>query len=83
METGVLNFFMKKIFILLISLFLTGVVIIISCKKEYSCEGCINGNKPPIVNAGPNQVITLPTDSVILDGKSSSDFDGRIIAYSF
>ena len=60
------------VFILSISLF-----IFISCKKETSCEGC-KGNKPPIAIAGPDQVITLPTDSVLLDGRSSSDPDGTI-----
>jgi hypothetical protein len=37
-----------------------------------------NKNKPPIAVAGPDQVVTLPTDSVSLDGSSSSDPDGRI-----
>lgn len=60
------------VFILFISLF-----IFISCKKETSCEGC-KGNKPSIAIAGPDQVITLPTDSVSLDGTASSDPDGTI-----
>ncbi len=38
----------------------------------------IGGNHPPIAIAGPDQVITLPTDSVSLDGRSSSDPDGTI-----
>src|SRR4249919_3421961 len=51
----------------------------ISCKKETSCEGCATkNNKPPIAVAGPDRVITLPTDSVLLDGSSSSDPDGKI-----
>jgi len=54
------------------------LLINISCKKEYSCEGCKENNKPPIAVAGPNQVITLPTDSVLLDGNASSDPDGTI-----
>ena len=53
-------------------------VIFISCKKEYSCEGCRYNNKPPIAIAGPDEVITLPTDSVSLDGSASSDPDGTI-----
>jgi hypothetical protein len=62
---------------------LTGIVFYISCKKEYSCEGCAtnqegNTNKPPIAIAGPDQVITLPADSVSLDGGNSSDPDGTI-----
>ncbi len=35
------------------------------------------GNQAPIVNAGPNQSITLPTSSVALDG-TVSDADGTI-----
>ena len=59
----------------------TGVIIYTSCKKEYSCEGCAEKNKPPIAIAGPDQVITLPTDSVSLDGRTSSDPDGSISSY--
>ena len=36
------------------------------------------GNKPPIAVAGSDQVITLPTDSALLDGSASSDPDGKI-----
>jgi Tol biopolymer transport system component len=60
---------------------LTIILIVIqslSCKKETSCEGCKESNEPPIAIAGPDQVITLPTDSVSLDGSSSSDPDGTI-----
>src|SRR6187551_253080 len=53
----------------------------ISCKKERSCDGCINGNRQPIANAGSDQVITLPIDSVLLDGRSSSDADGKISSW--
>src|SRR4026207_2158487 len=67
---------MKKIFFLLL-LFILSAGIFFSCKKEKSCEGCI-GNKPPTAVAGPDQVITLPTDSVSLDGNASSDPDGTI-----
>ena len=61
---------------------LTGVLFHLSCKKEYSCEGCRGDNKSPIANAGPDQVITLPTDSVSLDGRQSSDPDGTISSLS-
>ncbi len=54
------------------------IFLFISCKKEYSCEGCADKNKPPIAVAGSDQVIILPTDSVSLDGSSSSDPDGKI-----
>src|ERR1017187_4765334 len=37
-------------------------------------------NIPPVANAGPNQTITLPVDSVTLSG-SGSDTDGTIVSY--
>ena len=38
-------------------------------------------NKPPITLAGPQQVIILPTGSVLLDGSTPSNPDGRISNY--
>ena len=64
------------------SIFIFGIITNLSCKKERSCEGCATkNNKPPIAVAGPDQVITLPVDSVLLDGRSSSDPDGIISSY--
>jgi hypothetical protein len=63
-------------FILLIT-----VLVLLSCQKEMPCEGCAEKNKPPIAVAGPDQAITLPIDSVSLDGRSSSDPDGSISKY--
>jgi Tol biopolymer transport system component len=54
-----------------------------SCKKELSCESCRVANKPPIAIAGPDQTITLPTDSISLDGSASNDPDGTITAWSW
>ena len=62
-------------------IFLIGILFYVSCKKETSCEGCKGNNTPPIAVAGPDQVSTLPTDSVLLDGRSSSDPDGMISSY--
>jgi hypothetical protein len=54
-------------------------LVFISCKKEKSCEGCIgNNNKPPTAIAGPDKLITLPTDSTSFDGSLSNDPDGTI-----
>ena len=71
--------------VLRISVFalLTGVVIFISCKKEYSCENCRETNKAPIANAGKDTAIILPVDSVTLDGRASSDPDGSISSYQW
>jgi len=38
----------------------------------------MTSNKPPIAVAGPDQMISLPTDSVLLDGSASKDADGKI-----
>ena len=55
---------------------------IASCKKDPSCEGCASkSNKPPIAVAGIDHVITLPSDSVLLDGRASNDPDGSITSY--
>ena len=54
-----------------------------SCQKEFSCESCIDHNQPPIALAGPDLTITLPIDSVILDGSNSSDPDGKISGWQW
>lgn len=38
-------------------------------------------NQPPVAVAGADQVITLPTNSVSLNGTGSSDPDGTIVSY--
>ncbi len=72
---------MKKNFVLLLMVFFSGAIFFVSCKKEYSCEGC--ANKPPVANAGPDQSTSLPTDSLTLDGSASSDPDGTISSFSW
>jgi hypothetical protein len=42
-----------------------------------------NPNLPPVANAGIDQVITLPTSSVTLNGSGSTDPDGTITAYAW
>ena len=37
--------------------------------------------EPPVANAGADQTITLPTNSVTLNGNASSDPDGHITSY--
>jgi hypothetical protein len=54
-----------------------------SCKKEYSCENCLEANKPPIANAGRDTILILPVDSLVLDGSRSTDSDGQIIKYQW
>ena len=40
-------------------------------------------NQAPVANAGNNQTITAPLNSVVLNGNSSFDPDGTIAAYSW
>lgn len=62
-----------------------------ACKKEKSCDGCINGNNPPvsvtnhppIVNAGNDTSITLPANTINLDGSRSTDPDNNIASYQW
>lgn len=68
----------------------TVLLLISSCKKEKSCEGCINDNQPagehnhpPVAHAGADQTITLPNNSVNVDGSLSSDPDNNISSYQW
>ena len=56
-----------------------------ACQKELSCESCPNtpNNSSPIARSGPDQIIMLPADSVLLDGSLSTDPDGTITSYSW
>jgi hypothetical protein len=69
---------MGKYFSYLIITTIAGFMFLLSCKKEKSCEGCRDTNKPPMAIAGTDQLITLPTDSISLDGSASNDPDGTI-----
>ena len=40
-------------------------------------------NIAPVANAGADQSITLPSNSVVLDGSSSKDFDGTVATYKW
>lgn len=59
------------------------LVIILSCKKEYSCEGCIQSNKPPIAIAGNDTAIVSPINTIVLNGSASVDADGKIVSYKW
>lgn len=61
--------------------------------NDWGCAGtCSNGsltyplcpgNLLPIVNAGPDMNINLPTNSVSISGASASDSDGNIVKYEW
>ena len=60
---------------------IAAALLINSCNKEFSCEGCRETNRPPIANAGRDTVIVLPVDSIKLDGSGSTDSDGIIAEF--
>ena len=53
-------------------------IYILSCGNEDLTEINIHTNQAPIAFAGDDQAISLPTNSIALDGSSSSDPDGVI-----
>ena len=51
--------------------------------QPYTCTYIPSApNVPPVVNAGPDQTITVPTNSVILSG-TATDSDGSIVSRSW
>lgn len=72
---------MKTLFHSILVSFFIVVISFISCKKEYSCEGCRDKNQPPVANAGRDTIIVLPVDSIRLNGSASADPDGKIIEW--
>jgi hypothetical protein len=79
---------MKTIIIAI--LFLTGCTIFISCKKDSPASAGIvtplpppPANRPPVANVGIDQTITLPSNSVILNGSASVDPDNNITSYAW
>jgi hypothetical protein len=79
MEASILK---RNILYISVALTIYAVVILVSCKKELSCENCI-GNKPPVAKAGLDQWINLPLDSVEVNGSQSHDPDGSIVRFSW
>ena len=74
---------MKLIIKLITCLLITVILFLNSCKKESSCERCIGNNRPPVACTGANRTITLPTDTVTLDGSCSTDPDNNISSYQW
>jgi hypothetical protein len=69
---------MRRTLTIVVFILVAAELLFISCQKELSCETCADSNKPPTAVAGPDQLIALPTDSVLMDGSGSSDPDGSI-----
>ena len=69
---------MKKLFLSFLIPAIIAGGIFLSCTKKNHAKDAKKNNKPPIAIAGPDQVITLPTDSISLDGSASNDPAGTI-----
>lgn len=54
-----------------------------SCAKDKSCEGCVNGNHPPVANAGKDTSITRPANTAQLNGSQSKDPDNNITTFKW
>ena len=65
---------------LIACILLIGVITITSCKKEKVEVQTVPQNKPPVAHAGPNQTITLPVDTALLNGSGSTDPENSIAA---
>jgi len=70
--------YMKNVTAFIVLTAALGMLLFLSCKKEDSCADCIGNNHPLLAVAGPDTVIILPTDSVLLNGSKSSDPEGKI-----
>ncbi|HUS00270.1 MAG TPA: PKD domain-containing protein [Chitinophagaceae bacterium] len=72
---------MKKVITILVC-----SVLFHSCKKEV--KTIVNTPPPvpnasPVTDAGPDQIIKLPLDSVLVDGSGSADATGTIVSYAW
>lgn len=77
---------MKKLHVIFIIIVSYTITVFLSCKKDplpHVAEPAPfdTVNKAPLANAGFDQTIILPRDSVILDGSGSTDQDGTIKNY--
>ena len=73
---------MKLLTAIVVCILFAGIALFISCKREYSYEAG-SKNQPPVADAGSDILITLPTDSILLDGTASSDPDNNIRDYAW
>jgi hypothetical protein len=77
-KTDYQNFVMKTIFFHLFIISCAGTIVLTSCDREPPCETCT-----PVAFAGADRVITVPSDTVLLDGSASRDPDGMIVEWAW
>ena len=71
---------MKKVLKIVIIISILCIAIGISCKKNNKDS---QANVRPVATAGPDEIITLPTNSITLNGTASSDADGKIVTWQW
>ena len=60
------------------------MLVFTSCDKpEVEPNPAVPVNKPPVADAGPDQIITLPANRVTLNGNGSSDPENNIRNFSW
>ena len=79
---------MRKNKLSLGTIFLMVTFLVISCQKRIykpAQQEELNrpSNRPPVANAGTDKTITLPTNSINLDGSASNDPDNDISSYAW
>lgn len=50
---------------------------------DWLLQHSLDGNQPPIANAGADTTITLPQNSIVLSGSQSTDSNGTIASYTW
>ena len=73
---------MKLLAAIVVCILFAGIVLFISCKREYSYEEGPK-NHAPVADAGRDTLISLPEKSVLLDGTASHDPDNNISDYAW
>ncbi len=80
------NIIMKSILKISACIFLSGMLIFTSCKKDPPPPPPPpppSANRPPVANAGPDQTITISTNTINLNGSGSTDPDNNITTYAW
>lgn len=67
----------RKIFLIFL------VLVHMACQKELTSDPMLSANLSPTARAGADQTVTLPLDSVVVDGSASFDSDGSISSYTW
>jgi hypothetical protein len=73
---------MKKIISPELAMIILLTILFAACKKEKTNRAILS-NKAPVADAGKDTVITLPVNSILLDGSASTDAEKNIASYEW